>query len=198
LWSSRPAGIGGPFCCSDGQQGDGRQAGQRGIEDGTRGDLRFHATAGARGNGSTLPSYGSSLVRFLQPHPFFFFFTLPSRCRRSGTMQAALLRRERTSRQRRGYDTNPPYRTHCPCPVETRGLEGVEGRRERYEPGDGPTRLHFPCRDAIIFTWALTPTCRVSRGGSQGSCQYVRYEYFTWYGIPTRCSRLHVSVFLLH
>lgn len=128
---------------------------------------------------------------------FFFFFTLPSRCRRSGTMQAALLRRERTSRQRRGYDTNPPYRTHCPCPVETRGLEGVEGRRERYEPG-GPTRLHFPCRDAIIFTWALTPTCRVSRGGSQGSCQYVRYEYFTWYGIPTRCSRLHVSVFLLH
>lgn len=129
---------------------------------------------------------------------FFFFFTLPSRCRRSGTMQAALLRRERTSRQRRGYDTNPPYRTHCPCPVETRGLEGVEGRRERYEPGDGPTRLHFPCRDAIIFTWALTPTCRVSRGGSQGSCQYVRYEYFTWYGIPTRCSRLHVSVFLLH
>lgn len=106
---SRPAGIGGPFCCSDGQQGDGRQAGQRGIEDGTRGDLRFHATAGARGNGSTLPSYGSSLVRFLQPHPFFFFFfTLPSRCRRSGTMQAALLRRERTSRQRRGYESAVP------------------------------------------------------------------------------------------
>lgn len=194
---SRPAGIGGPFCCSDGQQGDGRQAGQRGIEDGTRGDLRFHATAGARGNGSTLPSYGSSLVRFLQPHPFFFFFLLF----RPAAAAAAQCKQHCSgvnARHASAGGTNPPYRTHCPCPVEIRGLEGVEGRRERYEPGDGPTRLHFPCRDAIIFTWALTPTCRVSRGGSQGSCQYVRYEYFTWYGIPTRCSRLHVSVFLLH
>lgn len=129
--------------------------------------------------------------------PVFFFFLLF----RPAAAAAAQCKQHCSgvnARHASAGGTNPPYRTHCPCPVEIRGLEGVEGRRERYEPGDGPTRLHFPCRDAIIFTWALTPTCRVSRGGSQGSCQYVRYEYFTWYGIPTRCSRLHVSVFLLH
>ena len=143
----RPAGIGGPSCCSDGQQGDGRLVGVEGQH-----------PAGSNGQtGQSQTIEESRMARNARAHCNLRCVCTPrpaaaARCSctrsfllRPAPAAAALFRRERTSRQVRGSESAVPIALPLPRgprhgSMTRRDATKWNQRRAEPEPGAPPGR----------------------------------------------------------